>query len=80
MLFGDDLAAKVLAGEKTVTRRKPGKYRAGRSYSVQTKIKDGPGKGRGGKQLARIGVLGVSLPEPVGRVDSDEARLELGML
>jgi hypothetical protein len=77
MIFQPDLAAKVLDGSKTVTRRKPGKYRAGCSYSVQVPITDGPGKGRGGKQLARIGgVLDVSLPEPVGRVDRDEARLE----
>lgn len=59
MIFQPELAAKVLDGSKTVTRRKPGKYRAGRSYSVQVPIVDGPGKGRGGKQLARIGVLSV---------------------
>jgi hypothetical protein len=63
MLFGEELAAKVLAGEKTVTRRRAQdgqcRYRVNRSYAVQTPIAEGPGKGRGGKELGRIAVLSI---------------------
>lgn len=73
MIFKPELAALILDGSKTVTRRrakigKPCRYRAGRSYSLQVEY--------GTKGIARIGVLDVSLPEPVGRVDRAEAKLE----
>lgn len=65
MNFKPELAAKVLDGSKTVTRRpvkdleKPCRYRVNRSYGVQVPQTDGPGKGRGGKQLGRIAVVSV---------------------
>ena len=78
MIFGEKLLPKVLDGSKTVTRRpvKPGnslhgpdwrpcKYEVGRTYGVQPVIKDGPGKGRGGKSVARIRVKSVRR-EPLG--------------
>lgn len=41
MIFKPELAAKVLSGEKTMTRRKlPCRYKAGRWYKVQ------PGRGK----------------------------------
>ncbi len=58
MIFSPDLAAKVLAGEKTVTRRPvkrdqndrllPCRYRPRQSYAVQDR--------RGGRELGRIKV------------------------
>ncbi len=59
MIFAPDLAAKVLAGEKTVTRRPvkrdadgrltPCTYKPNRTYAVQD--------ARGGKQLGRIRIV-----------------------
>lgn len=83
MIFSPDLAEKVVAGQKTVTRRprtgsnpsgKPGgwsddpcRYKPGQSYAVQP--------GRGKKAIGRIRVLSVR-PETMTQLDDDEARLE----
>jgi hypothetical protein len=80
VIFGDQLLPKVLSGEKTVTRRPakledggyggaiflPCKYTVGRTYGVQPVIKEGPGKGRGGKAVARIRIISVER-EPLER-------------
>lgn len=70
MIFQPELAAKVLDGSKTVTRRpvkdnedgslKPCRYRPGRPYAVQVPQTDGRGKGRGGKAVGHIEVVGVN--------------------
>jgi hypothetical protein len=78
VIFGEKLLPKVLDGSKTVTRRpvkwedtgfevrnRPCKYAVGRTYGVQPVIKDGPGKGRGGKSVARIRIKSVRR-EPLG--------------
>lgn len=73
MIFKPELVEKILAGEKTVTRRRikhhlePPRYREGREYAVQP--------GRGKKAVARIRVKRVSI-EPLGIIDPNEARLE----
>jgi uncharacterized protein YqfB (UPF0267 family) len=83
MIFSADLAALVVAGKKTVTRRprtgsnpsgEPGgwvddpcRYKAGRTYAVQP--------GRGKKAIGRIYVRSVR-PELMTQLDDDEARLE----
>jgi hypothetical protein len=73
VIFHEPLLAKVLAGEKTVTRRqvkwedtgfevrnRSCKYEVWKTYAVQPVIEDGPGKGRGGKEVARIFVKDVT--------------------
>lgn len=83
MIFAPDLAAKVAAGEKTVTRRPrtgenpsglpggwvdtPCRYKSGKTYAVQP--------GRGKKAIGRIRVLSVRA-ELMTDLDDDEARLE----
>lgn len=83
MIFSPDLAEKVVAGTKTVTRRprtgsnpsglpggwvdEPCRYKAGKTYAVQP--------GRGKKAFGRICVLSVR-PEYMTDLDDDEARLE----
>lgn len=91
MIFGDKLIPLVLDGAKSVTRRpvkwedtgfeirkRPCKYEVGRTYGVQPVIKDGPGKGRGGKSVARIRILDVRREQlkDVGFVPTAEARRE----
>lgn len=73
MIFRPVLAAKVLDGTKTETRRPVKRdavvspYRAGRDYAVQDK--------RGGRALARIYVERVER-SIVGAIDEDAARRE----
>lgn len=71
MIFSPDLAAKVLDGSKTQTRRRdkggPCRYKAGKTYAVQP--------GRGKKAIGRIRVLSVR-PELMTQLDDEEARLE----
>ncbi len=83
MIFSPDLAEKVVAGQKTVTRRprngsnpsgKPGgwedapcRYKAGKTYAVQP--------GRATKSIGRIRVLSVR-PELMTDLTEDEARKE----
>lgn len=74
MIFKQEMIDKILAGQKTVTRRPvkfrpsihddageqlPCRYEAGKTYAVQPVIEEGPGKGRGGKEIARIRVRSV---------------------
>lgn len=83
MIFSPDLAEKILAGEKTVTRRPrrgsnpsgkpfgwvddPCRYKAGKTYAVQP--------GRGKKAVGHIRILSVK-PQLMTDLDDDEARLE----
>lgn len=85
MTFRKELIEKILAGEKTVTRRpvkyeriqpfggftelvevtRVCRYEAYKDYAVQPVIEEGPGKGRGGKEVARIFVTRIDR-EPLG--------------
>ncbi len=86
MIFRQEMLDKILAGEKTVTRRPvkynhsgkclPCKYKAGRTYAMQPVIEEGPGKGRGGKSVGRIRIKGVRVEQFVGINAEGEARLE----
>lgn len=79
MNFVPELAAKVMAGEKTVTRRIAStnprspwwnqgcKLKAGRDYAVCP--------GRGKHAIGRVRITNVRL-EPLGLVRTDEARRE----
>lgn len=69
MIFRGDLLAKVLSGEKTVTRRPVGGfvYRPNRHYAVQPK--------RGKVQVARIFVTRTRV-EPLGAIDDEDAGRE----
>lgn len=72
MIFGEDLIPKILAGEKTQTRRPvqgrhPCRYKAGRVYSVQ------PGRGQHG--VARIRVTDVRSVK-LGWISDDDAHAE----
>lgn len=79
MMFRPELAAKVLAGEKTVTRRATSDnpnspwwreacaLRPGRNYAVQ------PGRGKPG--IGRVTVTAVRLAR-LGRLDDREAAAE----
>lgn len=73
MIFQPELIEKILAGEKTETRRKvkPGemecRYKPGRAYVVQD--------GRGRPGIARIKVLSVC-HERLGDIDPQSARAE----
>lgn len=83
MIFAPDLAEKVLAGRKTVTRRPrtgsnpsglpggwvdiPCRYKPGHTYAVQP--------GRGKKAIGRIRVLSVR-PEWMTDLTEDEIRRE----
>ncbi len=72
MIFRPDLVEKILAGEKTETRRwldpnRECRYRAGRSYAVQ------PGRGR--RAVGRIRIKEV-YPSTLWHVDEDVARRE----
>ncbi len=83
MIFAPDLAEKILAGEKTQTRRPrmganptgerggwiddPCRYKVGRSYAVQP--------GRGKKAVARIRVLRVD-PQAMCDMTDADARAE----
>ena len=97
MNFKQQLVDKVLAGEKTVTRRpvkyaevvnvfadgsnqitrsqNPCRYEVGKTYAVQPVIEEGPGKGRGGKEVARIRILSVSR-ETLLALNTRDARRE----
>jgi len=79
MVFRSDLAEKVLAGEKTVTRRLCSEnprspwwrdrcaLRPGRTFAVQP--------GRGKPAIAHAQAIAVDR-EPLGRLSDDEARRE----
>jgi hypothetical protein len=81
VIFKPELVKKILAGEKTVTRRpakqlqsiglaniySPSHYKPGKEYAVQP--------GRGKKGVARIRIKRVNL-EALGIIDQDEARAE----
>lgn len=78
MIFREEMVAKILAGEKTVTRRRiwrlsstgqffPCRYQVGKTYAVQP--------GRGKKAVARIRILDVRRGLIAG-VDEAEARAE----
>lgn len=72
MIFSPDLAAKVLDGSKTQTRRRdkvdgPFRYKTGRDYAVQER--------RGGKALGRILVNAV-WREYVQDISEEDARAE----
>ncbi len=72
MIFGPEMADKVLAGEKTETRRRgrgdqPCRYLPGRTYAVQ--------RGRGMRSEGRIRIVSVRR-EPLWRIDEDGARRE----
>lgn len=83
MIFSPDLAEKVIAGQKTVTRcprtgtnpsgepggwiDEPCRYKPGKTYAVQP--------GRGKRAIGRIRVLDVR-PELMTDLDDDEARKE----
>ena len=77
MIFKPELIEKILAGEKTVTRRPvkydpageplPCRYEPGRDYALQP--------GRGKKAVGRIRVLDVRR-EPLAEVDTADARRE----
>lgn len=49
MIFGQDMIDLIVAGEKTQTRRRSGRYGVGRIYSVQP--------GRGQKGVASIQIV-----------------------
>jgi hypothetical protein len=92
MTFGDELIEKVLDGQKTVTRRPvkystatdgscepeplPCRYKVGKTYAIQPVIKEGPGKGRGGKEVGRLKVLNVDRQRLGLRISDEEARRE----
>jgi hypothetical protein len=61
-----------------VSVERPCKYKVGTAYGVQPVIKDGPGKGRGGKAVGRIRILDVRREQlkDVGFVPTAEARRE----
>lgn len=85
MIFKPEMVEKILAGEKTVTRRpvkyeriqpfggftelvevaRACRYEVGKDYAVQPVIEEGPGKGRGGKEVARLFVVRIAR-EPLG--------------
>ena len=71
MIFRPALIEKILAGEKTQTRRPGGRancqYRAGRTYAVQP--------GRGQRQVARLRVLEVRR-EKLGDISQEDAGAE----
>jgi hypothetical protein len=82
VIFKPEMVAKILAGEKTVTRRPvkwkisraaapdlwfPCRYEVGKDYAVQP--------GRGKKAVARIRIVGVRRGLLAG-VDREDARLE----
>lgn len=72
MIFSGGLAEKVLAGEKTQTRRPakddlPCRYREGGTYAVQ--------EGRGRKAVGRIRVLAIRRV-PVGLLSRQDAIAE----
>lgn len=83
MIFTADLVEKILAGEKTQTRRprsgsnptgerggwldEPCRYKPGRTYAVQP--------GRGKKAVARIHVLSVK-PEALCDMTDEDVRAE----
>lgn len=78
MNFQPELAAKVLAGTKVVTRRpvkdsgKACRYRPGRPYAVQIPRTEGPGRGRGGKAIGYIHVTDV-MRETLRMLSASEA-------
>lgn len=86
MIFKQEMIDKILAGEKTVTRRPvkysesgkllPCKYKVGRTYAIQPVIEEGPGKGRGGKAVGRIRIKDARIEQLVGINVEGEARLE----
>lgn len=74
MIFGPELVKQVLAGKKTVTRRRvihrdgrPIRYTAGAVYAVQP--------GRGKPHVAHIAVRSVNI-EPLQAITEEEARRE----
>jgi len=72
MIFGPAMADKVLAGEKTETRRRgrgdePCRYVVGRSYAVQ--------RGRNLHSEGRIRIVSVHR-ETLGLIDEEGARRE----
>lgn len=73
MIFAPDLAEAVVAGRKTVTRRRvkgdaPCRYEAGRDYAVQP--------GRGKKAIGRIRILSVRKESLAGITADGEAKRE----
>lgn len=89
MIFKPEMVDKILAGHKTVTRRLvkledngyggavflPCRYEVGKDYAVQPVIEEGPGRGRGGKEVARIRIVS-STRERLNRILTSEAREE----
>jgi len=74
MIFSPQLAAKVLSGEKTVTRRRlvhrdgrPSRYKVSGVYAVQP--------GRGKPHVGHIQVWNI-LIEPLNAITNDDIRLE----
>jgi len=62
---------------QSTTSANPCKYTVGRPYGVQPVIKEGPGKGRGGKAVARIRIKDVRR-EPLGEAEAlSEQELQL---
>lgn len=78
MIFSKPLDRLVISGRKTETRRPvkhdgagrllPCRFKPGRDYAVQ--------RGRGKPEFARIHVISVDGPEPVGRIDQRAAQGE----
>ncbi len=85
MIFKQQMVAAILDGKKTVTRRPvkyddaghpiPNRYFRGRDYALQPVIEEGPGRGRGGKEIGRIEITAVRL-EQLHEVTDQEGRLE----
>jgi len=86
VIFKQEMIDKILAGEKSVTRRPvkysesgkiiPCRYKVGKTYSLQPVIEEGPGKGRGGKSVGRIRIKSARVEQFVGINVDGEARLE----
>jgi hypothetical protein len=85
VIFKQRMVDAILAGEKTVTRRPvkyddagrpiPQRYFQGSDYAIQPVIEDGPGKGRGGKEVGRIEIVSTAI-EQLHEITDNEARLE----
>lgn len=69
----DHLTSPSTPGFLSVER--PCKYKVGHTYAVQPVIEEGPGKGRGGKGIARIRILDVRRGLLAG-IDDRDAQLE----
>ena len=80
MIFAPDLCEKILAGEKTVTRRRvkyddqgralPCRYKVGKVYAIQ------PGRGKKAVGRMRVTLVSPYPGEPLGRLSDLQAALE----